>query len=58
MIFHWMEILDRLYFSFRIHPYSHTAVRSLKKTPKAYLWEYSAVMDEGARFEKMRCWCN
>ena len=50
---HWMEILDRLYFSFRIHPYSHTAVRSLKKAPKAYLWEYSAVMDEGARFENL-----
>jgi len=50
---HWMEILDRLYFSFRIHPYSHTAVRSLKKAPKAYLWEYSAVMDKGARFENL-----
>jgi predicted AAA+ superfamily ATPase len=50
---HWMEILDRLYFSFRIHPYTHTAVRSLKKTPKAYLWEYTAVTDEGARFENL-----
>ncbi len=50
---HWMEILDRLYFSFRIHPYSHTAVRSLKKTPKAYLWEYTSVLDKGSRFENL-----
>lgn len=50
---HWMDILERLYFCFRIAPFSHHPVRSLKKMPKVYLWDWSAVPDEGARFENL-----
>ncbi|MBW2016151.1 MAG: ATP-binding protein [Deltaproteobacteria bacterium] len=50
---HWMDILERLYFCFRITPYSHRSVRSLKKMPKVYLWDWSSVKDQGARFENL-----
>jgi predicted AAA+ superfamily ATPase len=50
---HWMEILERLYFCFRISPFTHSAVRSLKKAPKVYLWDWSPVPSEGARFENL-----
>jgi uncharacterized protein len=50
---HWMDILERLYFCYKITPFSHKAVRSLKKAPKAYLWDWSSVANEGARFENL-----
>ena len=50
---HWIEILDRLYYSFRILPYSTKTVRSLKRMPKLYLWDWSEVPSEGARFENL-----
>jgi predicted AAA+ superfamily ATPase len=50
---HWMEVLERLYFSFRISPFRARAVRSLKQMPKAYLWDWSAITNEGARFENL-----
>jgi len=50
---HWMDILERLYFCFRIAPFSHRSVRSLKKMPKVYLWDWSSVREQGARFENL-----
>ena len=50
---HWMEILERLYFVFRIRPYASRPVKSLKKMAKAYLWDWSVVENEGARFENL-----
>lgn len=50
---HWMEILDRLYYCFRITPFTHSAVRSLRKATKAYLWDWTSVPGEGARFENL-----
>lgn len=50
---HWMEILERLYFCFRISPLVHKTVRALKKTPKVYLWDWSSVPDTGHRFENL-----
>ncbi len=50
---HWMEILERLYFVFRIRPFTSTLVRSLSKMPKAYLWDHSMVEDRAARFENL-----
>jgi len=48
-----MEILDRLYFCYRISPFTHKAVRALKKASKLYLWDWSSVPDEGPRFENL-----
>jgi len=50
---HWMDILDRLYYSFRILPWTATRVRSLKRMPKLYLWDWSEVQNPGARFENL-----
>lgn len=50
---HWMDILEAFYYLFRIYPYSAKKIRSLKKEPKLYLWDWSEVNDEAARFENL-----
>ncbi len=35
----WMEVLDLLYYSFTIRPYSKRLVRALKAEPKLYLYD-------------------
>ncbi|MBI5244626.1 MAG: ATP-binding protein [Elusimicrobia bacterium] len=50
---HWLDVLESFYYHFRIHPYSRSAFRSLKKIPKLYLWDWSEVPDEAARFENL-----
>jgi predicted AAA+ superfamily ATPase len=47
----WMNILESFYYCFRIYPYASKRYRSLKKEAKLYLWDWSEVGDEGARFE-------
>jgi predicted AAA+ superfamily ATPase len=49
----WLDALERLYFCFRIAPWSKRVARSLRKETKLYLWDWSEVEDEGARFENM-----
>lgn len=49
----WMEILDRLYFLFRIRPFFSTRVRSLRKMAKAYLWDATLTTGTGRRFENV-----
>ncbi|OGR85646.1 MAG: hypothetical protein A3J74_06200 [Elusimicrobia bacterium RIFCSPHIGHO2_02_FULL_57_9] len=50
---HWLDILESFYYHFRIHPYSRSAFRALKKIPKLYLWDWSEVDDDAARFENL-----
>lgn len=50
---HWMDILEAFYYLFRIYPYSTKNIRSLKKEPKLYLWDWSEIEDEAARFENI-----
>ncbi|MBI3813328.1 MAG: ATP-binding protein [Nitrospinae bacterium] len=52
-ITHWMDILEAFYYHFRIYPYSTKKIRSLKKEPKLYVWDWSEVDDEAARFENL-----
>lgn len=49
----WMDVLDRLYYVFRVRPYASTAVKSLRKMPKTYLWDSSSVIAPGPRFENL-----
>ncbi len=49
----WMDILESFYYHFRIYPFSAKKIRSLKKEPKLYLWDWSEVEDEAARFENL-----
>ena len=37
----WIEILEKIYFSYRIYPFHRSDIKSLKKEPKLYLWDYS-----------------
>jgi predicted AAA+ superfamily ATPase len=49
----WMKTLGMFYFSFSIQPWSKNVPRSLLKEPKVYLWDWSLISDEGARYENM-----
>ncbi|MCL4456193.1 MAG: AAA family ATPase [Nitrospirae bacterium] len=49
----WMDILEAFYYHFRIYPFTAKKIRSLKKEPKLYLWDWSEVQDESARFENL-----
>lgn len=49
----WLEALERLYFAFRIGPWTRRVARALTKERKLYLWDWSQVADEGARLENM-----
>jgi predicted AAA+ superfamily ATPase len=49
----WLEALERLYFAYRIGPWTRRVARALSKERKLYLWDWSQLADEGARFENM-----
>ncbi|MFA6160383.1 MAG: ATP-binding protein [Parcubacteria group bacterium] len=49
----WMNILENFYYHYRIYPFMSKTIRSLKKEPKMYLWDWSQVPDDGARLENM-----
>lgn len=50
-IHRWMCTLETFYFCFLIRPYHNNVARSLMKTPKPYLWDWSVVEDPGAKLE-------
>lgn len=52
-ITHWMDILEEFYYHFRIFPFNSSKIRSLRKEPKLYLWDWSEVSDLGARLENV-----
>ena len=49
----WVQILDSIYFCYLIPPLGSPKIKALKKTPKLYLWDWSQVEDESARFENL-----
>ena len=49
----WMETLERFYYCFSVFPWHKNVTRSLIKEHKIYLWDWSVIEDEGARFENM-----
>lgn len=50
---HWVDILERVYYLYRIYPFGNLKIRALKKTPKVYLWDWGEVESPGAKFENM-----
>lgn len=51
---HWIDIFERFYYHFRIYPYTLSKKsRYLKKEPKLYLWDWTSVKSQGARFENV-----
>lgn len=50
----WMDVLERFYYHFRVYPFHHNKIKSLKKNPKVYLYDWSEVPDDrGARLENI-----
>ena len=49
----WIDWLSQLYYLYAVSPYAKTVVRSLRKQPKVYLWDWSEVPDQGAKFENL-----
>lgn len=49
----WVDIFEKFYYHFRIYPFQSTLIKSLRKEPKLYLWDWSEIKDEGARFENL-----
>ena len=49
----WMDVLEKFYYHFRIYPFATTKIKSLRKQPKMYLWDWSQIEDEGAKLENM-----
>ncbi len=47
----WITIFESLYYCFLVCPWSRNVPRSLLKNPKVYLWDWSVLIDQGARNE-------
>lgn len=49
----WIELLEAVYYCYRIRPYSKGIKQSLRKEPKLYLFDWCHVQNEGARLENL-----
>lgn len=49
----WVDILEKFYYHFRVYPFQSSLIKSLRKEPKLYLWDWSEVSDENAKLENM-----
>jgi predicted AAA+ superfamily ATPase len=49
----WLNLLERFYYLYRIYPFSSKRIRSLKKEPKLYLWDWSEITDVPRRLENL-----
>lgn len=47
----WMRILENLYFHYMVTPYTGTALKSIKKEAKLFLWDWSLAEDKGKQHE-------
>jgi len=49
----WLEILERLYLIFQVRPYAKKIQRAIGKAKKVYFWDWSEILDPGARLENL-----
>ncbi|MBI2603406.1 MAG: ATP-binding protein [Deltaproteobacteria bacterium] len=49
----WIEILENLYYCYRISPYTTSKIKGMKKEKKLYLWDWSLCPTEGSRWENL-----
>ena len=47
----WLDTFEKLFITFSIKPYAKKMNRSVHKEKKMYLWDWSQIKDDGARFE-------
>lgn len=50
---HWLQVLDLIYYCYRIQPFGSPKIRAVKKSNKLYLWDWAEIENPGARFENM-----
>ncbi len=50
---HWVDIFDRMYFTFRISPFGAPRIRATKKAQKLYFWDWSGLSGQGPKFENL-----
>jgi predicted AAA+ superfamily ATPase len=49
----WIEVLEAVYYCYRILPFGPPKVRAVKKSNKLYLWDWAEVEEPGPRFENL-----
>lgn len=49
----WVDILERLMFVFRLAPFGPPRIKAVKKSRKHYLFDWTPIADQGARFENL-----
>lgn len=49
----WIEMLEALFFCFRIPPFGAPKIRAVKKEQKLYLYDWTEIEDTGIRFENL-----
>ncbi|MCB0350126.1 MAG: ATP-binding protein [Bdellovibrionales bacterium] len=49
----WTDLLEALFYCYRIKPYSKNIKRSIFKEPKLYLYDWTQATDKGAQLENM-----
>lgn len=49
----WLDILESLYFVYRITPYGVPRIRAVTHEQKLYFWDWAAITDPGIRFENL-----
>jgi predicted AAA+ superfamily ATPase len=49
----WVQILERIYFCYRIAPFGAPKIKAVTKEKKLYLWDWSTIEDPGSKFENM-----
>jgi len=49
----WIRILEQVYYCYRISPFGSPKIRAAKKEKKLYLWDWSSIDSNGARFENL-----
>lgn len=49
----WLDVLENFYYSYRLSPYASKKIAAVKKEKKLFLWDWSEIENEAARFENM-----
>lgn len=49
----WIDIFEKVYFSYRVYPYNNSDLKSLKKEPKLYLWDYTSITNTWIKNENV-----
>jgi predicted AAA+ superfamily ATPase len=49
----WLQILENVYYCYRISPFGPPKIRAVKKEQKLYLWDWSEIKSQGPRWENL-----